>query len=123
LLKQLAAATTQTAIDSLKAQIRDVENAIAGDEAALRSLNNQINYSQVDVLVGTSQSPIVRHHHSSGFTLGKAAHDARRVLTVAAGVALITLAVLAPMLLVAALIAWVAQLLRRRRREQALDLA
>jgi hypothetical protein len=123
LLKQLAAATTQTAIASLKAQIRDVENAIAGDEAALRSLNNQINYSQVDVLVGTSQSPIVRHHHSSGFTLGKAAHDARRVLTVAAGVALITLAVLAPMLLVAGLIAWVAQLLRRRRREQALDLA
>ena len=65
----------------------------------------------------------VAHHSSSGFTLGRAAHDAGRVLTVAAGAALIALAVLLPVALLVALGLWVAGLLRRRRREQALDLA
>jgi hypothetical protein len=41
---------------------------------------------------------------------------------VVAGVALIVLAVLLPLGLVAALVAWVAFAVRRRRREQALDL-
>jgi hypothetical protein len=66
----------------------------------------------------------VRHHHSSGgFGLGKATHVAGRVLVVAAGVALIALAVLVPLGLVAAVLAWLGLVLRRRRREQALDLA
>ena len=60
--------------------------------------------------------------HSSGFTIGKAAHDAGRVLVVVAGVALIVLAVMVPVGLVAALVAWVGFAVRRRRREQALDL-
>jgi hypothetical protein len=123
LLKQLAGAVTQNQIDSLKTQIHDVENAIARDQAAIRALNNRINYSRVQVTINASASPIVRAHSSSGFTLGKAAHDAGRVLTVAAGVALITLAALVPVLLVGALGWWIAAALRRRRREQALDLA
>ncbi len=45
------------------------------------------------------------------------------MLTVAAGVALITLAALVPVLLVGALAWWIAVAVRRRRREQALDLA
>jgi hypothetical protein len=49
-------------------------------------------------------------------------HDAGRVLVVAAGVALIALAVLVPLGLLVALGLWVAAALRRRRREQALDL-
>ncbi len=123
LLKQLAGATTQTQIDSLKAQIRDAENAIARDEAALRSLGNRISYSRVEVTINSSVLPVVHGHSSGGFTLGKAAHDAGRVLTVAAGVALITLAALVPVLLVGGLLWWLAMLLRRRRREQALDMA
>jgi Domain of unknown function (DUF4349) len=123
LLKQLTTAPTQTAIDSIKAQLHDAENAIARDEAAVRSLNNRINYSDVEVTIGTGVTPTPVHHSSKGFTLGKATHDAARVLTVAAGVALITLAALVPVLLVAALIWWGATMLRRRRREQALDTA
>jgi hypothetical protein len=123
LLKQLAAAPTQTAIDSIKARLHDAENAIARDEAAIRSLNNRINYSNVEVSINTGIPPTPVHHTSKGFTLGKASHDAGRVLTVAAGVALISLAALVPVLLVAALIWWVAIMLRRRRREQALDMA
>ncbi len=123
LLKQLAGAVTQIQIDSLKTQIHDVENAIARDQAAARALNNRINYSRVQVTINASALPIVRAHSSSGFTLAKAAHDAGRVLTVAAGVALITLAALVPVLLVGALGWWIATAVRRRRRGQALDLA
>ena len=60
---------------------------------------------------------------AAAFTLGKAAHDAGRVLTVGAGVALIALAVLVPVGLVAALAWWIGVVVRRRRREHALDLA
>jgi hypothetical protein len=59
----------------------------------------------------------------SGFTLHRAAHDALRVLTVAAGIALIALAVMVPAGLLGALGLWAFAAIRRRRREQALDLA
>src|SRR5207302_5035521 len=122
LLRRLAHAITQTEIDSLKAQIHDAENAIARDEAALRSLSNRINYSQVEVTIDGHVVPVAHGRSSGSFTLGKAAHDAGRVLTVAAGVALITLAALVPVALAGALAWWIATMIRRRRREQALDL-
>ena len=65
----------------------------------------------------------MQHHAtpSKGFTISRAAHDAVKVLTVAAGVALIVLAALIPFGLVVALAAWIAYSVRRRRREHALD--
>jgi hypothetical protein len=66
--------------------------------------------------------PIVPVAHGGGFTLSRAVHDAGRVLVVVAGVALIALAVLVPVSLLVALGLWVAAALRRRRREQVLDL-
>jgi hypothetical protein len=65
----------------------------------------------------------VAKHHSSGFTISHAGHDAMRVLVVSAGVALITLAVMIPVGLVAALLMWLWVWLRQRRREHALDSA
>jgi hypothetical protein len=64
-------------------------------------------------------TPITGH----GFTLGRATHDAGRVLEVAAGVALIALAALLPAGLLVALALWIAAALRRRARERALDAA
>jgi hypothetical protein len=122
LLKQLSRAVTQQQIDSINGRLHDAEHAIARDEAAIRSLNNKVNYSQVSVEVNGYVGPVA-HTSSKGFTIGKAAHDAGRVLTVAAGVALITLAVLVPLALVGGLAAWIAATVRRRRREQALDVA
>jgi hypothetical protein len=122
LLRQLGRAVTQAQIDSINGRIHDAEHAIARDEAAIRSLNNKINYSQVSVDVNGYVGPVA-HSSSKGFTIGKAAHDAGRVLTVVAGVALITLAVLVPLALVGGLAAWIAVTVRRRRREQALDVA
>ena len=121
LLKQLANAITQAQIDSLTARIHDAEGLIKADEAALHSLQRSIGYSQINVSIDSGQVPVATH--SGGFTLGKAAHDAGRVLTVAAGVALIVLAALLPLGLLLALVWWVWRTVRRRSRQQALDLA
>lgn len=123
LLKRLANATTQAQIDSLTAQIHDAEASIRRDQSTLNGLNHRINFSQISVTINAA-SPVPTAHKSTGsFTLGKAAHDAGRVLTVAAGVALIALAALTPIVLIGALGWWIWSALRRRRREQALDLA
>jgi hypothetical protein len=122
LLKQLADATTTTQIDSLKAQIRDAEASISSDQATLRRLNQQVNYSQIALTMNARVLPVPVSSGGS-FTIGRAAHDAGRVLTVAAGVGLIVLAALVPIGLVAAAAWWLAAGIRRRRREQALDVA
>jgi len=124
LLKQLANAVTTEQVNSLEAQIHDAEASISRDQAALSSLNHQIAFSEVSVTINAVQvEPVPVAHGSSGFTIGKGAHDAGRVLTVMAGVALIALAALVPVALVGALGVWIGMALRRRRREQALDLA
>jgi Domain of unknown function (DUF4349) len=121
LLKQLANAVTQPQINSLTARIHDAEASIASDEATLRGLNHQIDYSRISLTINPRALPV--SHRSGSFTIGKGAHDAGRVLTVAAGVALITLAALVPVGLLAALAWWIGTAVRRRRREQALDMA
>jgi hypothetical protein len=123
LLGQLAKAVTQGEIDSLTVKLHDTEAEISSDQATLAGLNHQISYSQVGVTINGGGIPVPAHSHGSGgFSLHQAAHDAGRVLTVAAGVALIALAALAPLALLAALAWWIASAIRRRRREQALDL-
>jgi hypothetical protein len=119
LLKQLAAATTSTEVQSLQAQLHDADASIASDLATLRKLQHQVAYSQVAV---TIQANAVAPAAGSSFTLGQAARDAGRVLVVVAGAALIALAVLVPVGLVVALLAWVGLAIRRRRRDQVLDL-
>ena len=123
LLKQLASATTTEQINSLNAQIHDAEASISSDQATLNRLNHSVNFSQLSVQVQARSTPAPVSHGDGGFGIGQAAHDAGRVLTVAAGVALIALAALTPVALVAALFWWVGTTLRRRRREQALDSA
>jgi hypothetical protein len=122
LLGQLQNAVSQSQIDAIKARLADVDARISRAETALRSLGHRVSYSQISLTVD-ERVPVPLSHRSHGFTLGKAAHDAGRVLEVAAGVALIALAVLVPLSLVVALLWWAAMAARRRRREQALDVA
>ena len=121
LLKQLANATTTEQVNSLDAQIHDAEASISSDQATVNRLNHQVNYSEVYVTVQAKPVAAPVSHGGGGFTVGRAAHDAGRVLMVAAGVALIAIAALTPVALVVALGWWVASALKRRRREQALD--
>ncbi|HLH65116.1 MAG TPA: DUF4349 domain-containing protein [Solirubrobacteraceae bacterium] len=120
LLRQLEAATTTEQVDSLKIQLRDADASIASDLATLNSLRRQVAYSTIAVSVGVASPPAGA---GGGFTLGRAAHDAGRVLVIVAGVGLICLAALVPVALVAALGIWIGAAIRRRRREQALDAA
>src|SRR5207302_9655029 len=121
LLKQLQNAVTQSQIDAIKARLADVNARISSDEAALRSVNRRVSYSHISLTVQGRFLPL--SHKSHGFTFGKAARDAGHVLEVAAGVALIALAVMLPLGLVGALVWWAALPARRHRRAQALDVA
>jgi hypothetical protein len=126
LLKQLATAVTEAEIVSFTAQIHEAEASISSDEATLARLQSHISFSSLTVQINAAQvivHPLPAGSKHSGFTIGKAGHDSVRVLTVAAGVALIAFAALIPFALLAALIAWIAYWVRRRRREQALDAA
>jgi Domain of unknown function (DUF4349) len=120
LLMQLAKATNQQQIDSIKAQLSAAEATIATAQATLRALNRQVSYSHVSVTIEAGSAPPLA---GGGFSLHRAAHDALRILTVAAGVALITLAFMVPAGLLGAFGWWTFTAVRRRRREQALDLA
>jgi len=124
LLKQLQAADSQTAIDSIEAQLRSANSQISSAQSRLSSLNHQISYSTVTVQVNSGGLPIIVnrvHRASGGFTIRRAGHDALRVLVVSVGIALITLAVLVPVGLLLALLLWIGLALRQRRREHALD--
>jgi len=123
LLKQLQSADTQSAIDSLQAQLELAERQLGSDQAALQSLQHQISYSSLQVQGNAAAIVYPLRTASHGFTVGRAAHDSLRVLVVAAGVALIALAVMVPLGLLGAVAAWIALWLRRRRRQQALDAA
>lgn len=123
LLKQLQAATTQNATNSLEKQIRDAEAQLTHDQTALKSLQHRITNSAVTVTVNSGRLPGPRPlagHHSY---LHRALHNALHVLVVAAGVALIAIAVAIPVAVLLALLVWLGLRLRRRGRERALDQA
>jgi hypothetical protein len=125
LLKQLANATTTEQVNSVQARLHDANASIASDLSTLRGLQRQVAYSNITVRIQSTTAPPPGQAgppHSSGFTIGTAAHDAGRVLVVVAGVALIALAAMVPIGLVVALLAWAGFAVRRRRRDQALDL-
>jgi hypothetical protein len=122
LLRQLAAATSTEAIDSLRAQLRDADASIGRAEASLNDLHRSVADSSLTVTIQAASVPVHPASQGGGFTLHRAVHDAGRVLVVVAGVALIALAVLVPLGLLSALVVWVWLALRRRRREATLDL-
>ena len=94
--------------------------------ARVRALERGVAYSKISLTIqAVAPSSGRRHdsHSGGGFTIDRAAHDALGALTVIGGIALIALAVLVPLAVVVALGWNVRAALRRRQREQALDLA
>jgi hypothetical protein len=117
LLKALAKATTTTAIDAIKLRLRDNRSQIAQLKGELNALRRRANLARVDVTVAGNG------HATTGggtWTPKDAAHDALRVLEVAAGVVLVGLAAGVPLALIFAAAALAARATRRRRREATL---
>jgi Domain of unknown function (DUF4349) len=94
-------------------------------KARVRALERGVAYSKIslNIQADSGASGPTHRRHDGGFTIGKAAHDALGVLTVIGGIVLIALAVLVPLAAIV-LLGWnIRGALRRRQREQALDLA
>jgi hypothetical protein len=121
LLRQLGEAGTDAERASIKAQLRVVRGRIAAFRSQVRRLEQRADFSRVSLRVATgSQEAAFPATGDGDWTLGDALHDAGRVLAVAAGVALIALAVTLPLALLGAG-AWAGRrIYLRRAREQAL---
>jgi hypothetical protein len=115
LLQALGTATTESEADALEAKIADARREIARAEAAYERITQKARLS--DLAVTVASNPDASTHRSLGDWLD----DAVDVLRTVAGVLLVALAVLVPLGLIAALVAWIVARVRRRRRERALD--
>jgi hypothetical protein len=123
LLRALGRASTQQQIDSLRARLRNVRSEIARLNGDLNALRRRADLSRVSVTVRGDGSAAEEEVGGGTWSPGDAARDAVRVLEVIAGVTLIALAIIAPLALLAALVAVGVRIGRRRRREAALDVA
>jgi hypothetical protein len=124
LLRALGRAVTVNETASIRARLRIVNEEIASAKAELQRAQNRANYSTVVVnLVGDPDldSSDPNAEDDGSWTPGDALKDAGRILEVAAGVALIALAIGLPIALIALLTAVAARQVTRRRRERALD--
>jgi hypothetical protein len=120
LLRRLAHAGTPKLADHARARLAVVTRRLNGARGRVRAVHARAADASLSLtIVGERGAGGAPGHHP--WTPGDALHDAARVLEVAAGVAVIALAVAAPFALLAAL-AWVAaRTLGRRRRERLLD--
>jgi len=115
LLRALSNASTQGEIESLRARLASNREALAHDRAAVKSISNRASSSQLEVTITGGAA-------KEGLTLTRGLHDAGDVLAAVGAVLLIALAVLVPLGLVLAALAWARRTWLRRRREAALEL-
>lgn len=122
LLAQLEDAVTETEQQSIRARLRYVAAQLEDASGDLAAAQQRV--SLVPVSVSIAADPEIAKGGGSdggGWSLSDALHDARDVLTVLAGIALVSLAVLVPLGLVGLLLWWAALRIQRQRREAALD--
>jgi hypothetical protein len=119
LLRQLADAFTISERQSLKARLAVVENQLADARDHYGHVQQRIHLVPVTVEVQGQQG--VDSGGGGSWSIGDAFHDAGRVLTVMAGILLISAAVLAPLGLIGGLAWLMARAVIRRRREDALE--
>ena len=118
LLKALQQAETAIEADALRRRIRLARARISIAERDIRVLRRRGDLARVDVTVrGTGQLS----DEGATWTPGDALDDAARILEVALGVVVVTLAVALPLLLIGGLLIASSRVVQRRRREGALD--
>jgi hypothetical protein len=121
LLAQLSEATTESEREVVEAELDAERRHAAHLKAKLASLKRRANLSRVSVRIVSGKGALTPVGPSDGsWGVGDAIGDAGHLLSVAAGVTIVGLAVLAPLLLLA-LLAWLAgRAWTRRARERAL---
>jgi Domain of unknown function (DUF4349) len=120
LLAQLEDAVTTTEQQSIRARLRIVEAQLDDARADLAAAQQRV--SMVPVSVGiASDTDVDSTDEGGGWGIGDALRDARDILTVMAGVGLISLAILLPIALIGAAAYALYGLTVRRQRERALD--
>lgn len=122
LLKELGDVETESERESVEARLREERRHHAAIRASLEHLHKRASMSEVALAIVTNHGAgVVPAAKGDGsWSVGDALHDAGHILTVAAGVLLIALAILAPIALIALLL-WSANRFRvRRLRERAL---
>ena len=123
LLRALARATTLNETESIKARLRTVNSRISSARAAVSRVDNRAAYANVSVALVAEQAGAAAPDDDGRWTPGDAFGDAVRVLEVAAGIALIVLAIALPLAALAGLGLAASRVAGRRRRERALDMA
>ena len=123
LLRQLARADTPNETASIRERLRLVQSEIASARAQVRGLRTRTDFSAVSVTIepGEASGGVGGGGNDGTWTPGDALDDAVRVLEVFAGVAVVGIAVLAPLALLGLAAGFAARGARRRRREQALE--
>ncbi len=122
LLKQLGEVETEAEQESVEARLREERRHHAAIRASLDHLHQRASMSEVSVRIVTNHGAGVTPPSSGNgdWGVGDALHSAGHILTIAAGVVLIGLAVLAPFALIA-LVFWAGNRFRvRRLRERTL---
>jgi hypothetical protein len=118
LLNQLAETETETERDAVEAKLRGERRHAAVLKSSLTNLQRRASLSQVSLKIESDASGAGLA--GGGWDVGDAFHDAGHILAVAAGVAIVGLAVVGPLALIA-LLAWLAhRTWVRQRRERAL---
>lgn len=115
LASRIRDASTDEELASLQAQLASVNNRIAEAKGELDEVETRAQLATLTIVI-TSEGAT-----DDGWSLGDALDDAGRVLEVAAGVALISAAVLVPLAIIAAIAFFVVAAANRRARERALD--
>jgi hypothetical protein len=118
LLQRLEDATTETEQNAIKAQLRIVEFQLDAAQRDLGSAQQRVHLVPVTVTVSADDSV---SGGDGGWGIDDALDDAGKVLTVGAGVLVISAAVLLPLAILVALSLGIADRARHRAREQALD--
>jgi hypothetical protein len=117
LLTQLAAAESEGEREAVEAQLTTERRHAAALRSRLTTLQRRANFSHVSLQIKTGESS-APSSSGGGWSIGDALHDAGHILAVAAGVAIVALAILGPLALIALAIwlahrAWVRRSRRR----------
>ena len=120
LLRKLAEAVTVTEQESIKRRLEIVEAQLSAAEEDLGAAQRRVSLVPVSVTIDADRA-LSDGGDAGGWSLSDAVSDAGKVLSVTAGVLLVSAAVLGPLAILAALIWLGARALERLRRERALD--